>query len=219
MIWHMSAGLTGKKDCMNSREHWDNIYQTKDAKQVSWYAPHLAQSLNLILSTNISKQEPIIDVGAGASRLADDLLKEGFSDITLLDIASESLETSKKRLGAAAQKIKWMVGDITKAKLPKNHYTLWHDRAVFHFLMQAEDRRAYVRQLNASLKLGGHVIVSTFSLKGPERCSGLEIVRYSPEILATELGENFKLIKAVDENHQTPFNTTQAFLYCHFIKQ
>lgn len=204
---------------MECRSHWESIYKTKDFKQVSWYVPHLTQSLSLILSTKISKESPIIDIGGGVSTLVDDLLKEGLRDITILDISSKALGIAKKRLGKGAKKIKWIMADITTAKLLQNHYTLWHDRAVFHFLTQSQDRRAYVNQLNTTLKEGGHVILSTFSLKGPEHCSGLDIVRYNPEKLAVELGENFKLIKCFGENHQTPFRTTQAFVYCHFIKK
>lgn len=202
-----------------NKNHWEAIYQTKAADQVSWFKPRLSQTFQLLSQANVSVREPILDVGGGASTLVDDLLKKGFGDITILDISSEALEVAKKRLGSQAQKVKWLISDITTADLLKNHYALWHDRAVFHFLIRPEDRRAYVNRLNASLKQAGHAILSTFSLTGPERCSGLEVVRYSPEKLAAELGENFQLIKSFDENHQTPLGTTQAFIYCYFIKK
>ncbi len=204
---------------MNHKSHWENVYRTKNANQVSWFKPHLSKSLELILGTKIQKHDPIIDVGGGASTLANDLLGEGFADITVLDISSRSLEVAKKRLGKEASKIHWMTDDITVANLPKNHYSLWHDRAVFHFLTRPEDRKKYVKVMNESLKLQGTVIAATFSLKGPERCSGLDIVRYSPETLQAEFGENYRLMKGLEESHETPFGTKQEFVYCLFKRE
>ncbi len=204
---------------MDFKSHWENVYKTKNADQVSWFKPHLSMSLGLILGTKIDKHDPIIDVGGGASTLVDDLLSEGFMDITVLDISSESLEVAKKRLGKKALKVHWMTDDITTANLPKNHYSLWHDRAVFHFLTSPEDRKKYVKVMNESLKPQGAVIIATFSLKGPERCSGLDIVRYSPETLQAEFGENYRLIKNLEEPHETPFGTKQEFVYCLFKRE
>ena len=203
---------------MERKSHWQNIYHTKDSKQVSWYTPHLAESLRLILSLNLSKEDPMIDVGSGASTLVDDLLKEGFNHITVLDISSQALEVAKKRLGEKAQKVKWVISDITTAALPKTYYTLWHDRAVFHFLTKEEDRQKYKEHLRQSLKPGGYFIVSTFSPEGPPQCSGLEVQRYSPDTLGSELGKDFLLMKSFKESHHTPFQTVQDFTYCLFRK-
>ena len=204
---------------MDFKSHWENVYKTKTADQVSWFKPHLAKSLELILGTKRDKREPVIDVGGGASTLVDDLLGEGFMDITVLDISSESLEVSKKRLGKEAAKVNWIVGDVTTTNLPKNHYSLWHDRAVFHFLTSPEDRKKYVKTLNQSLKPKGIVTIATFSLKGPERCSGLDIVRYSPETLQAEFGESYSLMKSLEESHDTPFGTKQEFVYGVFQRE
>lgn len=195
-------------------EYWQNIYKTKKANEVSWFAPHLSSSLKLIESTGIHKNEPFIDVGGGASTLVDDLLVQGFTDISVLDISAEALEVSKKRLGKDAQKVNWMVGDITKMPLPKNHFSLWHDRAVFHFLTRADDREQYKKTLWSSLKPQGFAIIAVFSLVGPTKCSGLEIVRYSAETIFAELGSQFKLLSCSEKSHETPFGTTQSFIYC-----
>ena len=204
---------------MDSRSHWENVYETKKADQVSWFKPHLSKSLGLILEAGIKKNDPVIDVGGGASTLADDLLREGFTDITVLDISSQSLEVTKKRLGKESSKIHWLVDDITTANLPKGRYALWHDRAVFHFLTKSEDRKKYVTIMNQSLKPQGTAIIATFSLKGPERCSGLDIVRYSAETLQAELGKNYHRMKSLEESHDTPFGTKQEFIYCVFKRQ
>lgn len=201
------------------KTHWEHVYQTKDADQVSWFKPHLSKSLELILGTKMDKHEPVIDVGGGASTLVDDLLREGFTDITVLDISPKSLEVAKKRLGKEASHIHWVVDDMTTANLPRNHYVLWHDRAVFHFLTAPEDRKKYVKAVNESLKPQGTVIIATFSLKGPERCSGLDIVRYSPKTLQAEFGKNYRLVKSLEESHETPFGTKQEFVYCLFQRE
>ncbi len=204
---------------MNRQSHWENVYKTKNADQASWFKSRLSKSIEFILGTKIQKHDPIIDVGGGASTLVDDLLYEGFSDITVLDISSKSLEVAKKRLGEKASRIHWVVDDITTANLLQSHYSLWHDRAVFHFLTRPKDRKKYVKVMNESLKPQGTVIVATFSLKGPERCSGLDIVRYSPEILQTEFGESYCLMKSLEESHETPFGTKQEFVYCVFKRE
>ncbi len=201
------------------KTHWENVYGTKNADQVSWFKPHLSKSLELILGTKMDKRESIIDVGGGASTLVDDLLREGFADITVLDISSKSLEAAKKRLGKEASQIHWVVDDMTTANLPQNHYSLWHDRAVFHFLTKPEDRKKYVNVMNESLKPQGTVMIAAFSLKGPERCSGLDIVRYSPEILQAEFGESYRLMNNLEESHETPFGTKQEFVYCLFQRE
>lgn len=201
---------------MTSKEHWENIYTTKSSKEVSWYKTHLDTSLELILNLGVDKDASIIDVGGGASTLVDDLLKKGFKNITVLDVSSKAVEISKERIGEGANQIEWLVADITQGSLKPNHYDIWHDRAVFHFLTLAQDRKRYVKTMNQSLKVGGHLIMATFGVNGPLKCSGLEIVRYSPESMQVELGAGYKLLKQFSEIHNTPFGATQEFLYCSF---
>ena len=199
---------------MDRQSHWENIYKTKKPDQVSWFKSHLSKSFELISKTNIAKDSPVIDIGGGASTLVDDLLNDGITNVTVLDVSSESLEVSKKRLGKQVSKVHWLAADVTTVDLPKNHYVLWHDRAVFHFLTERGDREKYKQILNQALTSKGFVIISSFSLTGPEKCSGLEVVRYSPETLLRELGSGFKLLESENETHKTPFNTTQDFVYC-----
>lgn len=201
---------------MNRKSHWEEVYSTKSANAVSWYQEHAALSLKLIHQTNLPNTAAIIDVGGGASTLADDLVHSGYSDISVLDISQAALDVAKARL--PSKNIHWIEGDITKIDLPESRYDIWHDRAVFHFLTEIEDRRRYVALLKKTLRSNGHVIMATFAETGPEKCSGLTIKRYSAEKLQEELGPNFTLIKHAFETHQTPFNTEQNFIYCHFKK-
>lgn len=206
---------------MKTQAHWDRIYTQKAPDQVSWYRPHLKASLALIEQAASELSASIIDVGAGAgeSTLADDLLARGYSDLTILDISQEAVEATRSRLGNAAKRVRWMVADITQVELEPSTYEVWHDRAVFHFLTDADDRKAYVRQVIRSVKRGGHVIISAFGPEGPTKCSGLEVVRYDAESLHAEFGANFRLISSSRQLHQTPFGTAQQFLYCHCILQ
>lgn len=203
---------------MNRKAHWENIYSTKRETEVSWYREHLKNSLQMILQTGIGRESAIIDVGGGSSTLVDDLLENSFTDISVLDISAAAIEKSKARLGKKVGKIEWIEADITQVSLPENHYDVWHDRAVFHFLTSAEDRRKYVELVMRSLKVGGHIIVASFGLNGPAKCSGLDVLRYSPETMRNEFGNKFKLMSSFNENHQTPFGTTQEFIYCYCRK-
>ena len=203
----------------NPRTHWENIYKTKSSKDVSWYAPHLSKSLELILELGLSKDARIIDVGGGASTLPDDLLGEGFKNITVLDISAEALKVSKDRLRSKASSIEWLEADATQVSLNANYYDLWHDRAVFHFLTKSEDRQKYIHNLGGTLKSGGYVLIATFGPNGPLKCSGLEIVRYSAKSIERELGDAFQLEKHFTEVHKTPFDTTQEFLHSLFKKK
>ena len=196
-----------------SESHWNSVYSTKAPDAVSWYAPHLNTSLQLIKRV-APKWPAIIDVGGGESTLVDDLLAEGYRYLTVLDISAEAIEVSKKRFGVLATYINWRVGDITKVDLPNNCYDVWHDRAVFHFLTNEDDRRAYVEQVTYSMKPGGHVIVATFGPEGPTKCSGLDVVRYDADTLPAEFGKSFRLVKSRTEVHKTPWGTEQQFLYC-----
>lgn len=200
---------------MNKKVHWETVYETKSDRQVSWFREHLDNSLQMILETKVGKEAAIIDVGGGSSSLAADLFEQGFADVSVLDISAKALEKSKARLGKRAAQIEWIEADITQVSLPENHYDVWHDRAVFHFLTAAEDRQKYVEQVLRSLKVGGHIIVASFGENGPQKCSGLDVVRYNPETMHNEFGNNFNLVESLSETHETPFQTTQEFIYCY----
>lgn len=202
----------------DSKSHWENIYKTKASTQVSWYQEHLQISLRLIEQTGIEKTARIIDIGGGASTLVDDLLKRGFKQITVIDISSAAIDAARKRPGSLADDVTWIEADITKVALPHHYYDLWHDRAVFHFLTSAEERQRYVETVKQSLKPRGHVIISTFAPDGPPKCSGLDVVRYSPKSLHDEFGNEFELIESASEAHVTPSGTKQKFIYCYLRK-
>jgi 2-polyprenyl-3-methyl-5-hydroxy-6-metoxy-1,4-benzoquinol methylase len=200
---------------VDAKLHWEKVYTTKAPDAVSWYRPHLATSLALIERAAVARTASIIDVGGGESTLVDDLLLRGYQNITILDISQIAIDVTKQRLGSAAEQVRWLVGDITEIELEKGAYDVWHDRAVFHFLIAPEHRIAYVRQVASSVKPGGHVIVSTFGPDGPTKCSGLEVMRYDAGSLHSEFGARFRLVESSQELHHTPFGTTQQFLYCY----
>ncbi len=162
-----------------------------------------------------NKSARIIDVGAGESTLVDDLITEGYLNLTVLDISQTALDVARERLGPQGSTVAWKQADITKVELPAQRFDVWHDRAVFHFLTDAEQRLAYVRTVMRSVKPGGYVIVATFGPQGPERCSGLSVMRYDAESLHHEFGKTFKLLDSLTEQHQTPFGTSQQFVYCY----
>ena len=199
---------------MDTQAHWENVYGTKAPDQVSWFRPHLQTSLALIERAVGDRSAPIIDVGAGASTLVDDLIEAGYVNITVLDISETAIEVARNRLGEASKSIKWQRADVTQESFPAHSYAVWHDRAVFHFLTKPEERLAYVRNVAWAVKPGGHVIVSTFGSDGPEKCSGLDVMRYDAKSLHREFGSRFKLVESSKELHRTPFGTTQQFLYC-----
>ena len=201
-----------------NKNHWGEIYKSKSPGEVSWYQPRLATSLGLILESGIAQSAEIIDIGGGASTLADDLFKRGYEHITVLDISSEAIQRSKIRLGQQAKKISWVEKDIFKADFSEKSFDLWHDCALFHFLTQSHDRWNYVALANKVLKPGGCLIVATFGPGGPTQCSGLDTVRYSPESLHQEFDGNFELKKSLIEKHHTPGGKPQEFVYCLFRK-
>ncbi len=200
---------------MGTRSHWDKIYKAKSPEAVSWYRPHLDTSLALIARAAHDTSAFVMDVGGGESTLVDDLLTRGYSNITVLDVSQTAIDVTKKRLGSAADRIHWLIADITEAHLEPDAYDVWHDRAVFHFLTSTEHRAAYVRQVGRSVKPGGHVIVSTFGPEGPTKCSGLDVIRYNADSLHNQFGARFTLVESSKELHHTPFGTTQQFLYCY----
>jgi 2-polyprenyl-3-methyl-5-hydroxy-6-metoxy-1,4-benzoquinol methylase len=200
------------------QQHWDEVYRTKAADKVSWFQPHAAPSLEMIYASAISKSAAIIDIGGGASVLADALRAAGYLDVTVLDIAAPALEVSKARLGPRARDINWIVSDVLSWN-PARRYDLWHDRAVFHFLTERDDRARYRAVLEKALKPDGTVIVATFAEDGPEKCSGLPVQRWSPNALAAELGSEFRLEQHFREQHRTPWDSTQSFTWCRFKKR
>ena len=197
------------------QQHWEGVYRTRRPGEASWHQENPALSRELIRRTGVSPAAPIIDVGGGASRLVDYLLADGFTDITVLDVSAAALRQARERLGPAAERITWVEADITTL-VPCRHYQVWHDRAVFHFLTHAEDRPRYVSILRAALASHGDVVIATFGLDGPERCSGLPVQRYSATTLAAELGTGFALMGEEREPHITPAGTVQQFQYCWF---
>jgi len=200
---------------MDSQAHWNKIYAEKAPNAVSWYRPHLEKSLSLIEELAPVRSASIIDVGGGESTLVDDLLARGYEKITVLDISQTAVDANRERLGSVAERVHWIVSDITNTELEPAAYDLWHDRAVFHFLTDSRDRQAYVRQVARSVRHGGHVIVSTFGPKGPMKCSGLDVVRYDADSLHREFGRRFRMLGNSKELHRTPFQSVQQFLYCY----
>mgnify|MGYP001553798028 CR=1 FL=1 len=202
---------SGTLTTMASQTHWEDVYTRKKVDEVSWYRPHLDQSLELL--TRLPRGA-VIDVGAGASTLVDDLLARGYGPVTVNDLSATALATSQRRLGDRATAVHWVVGDIISAPLPAQAFDLWHDRAVFHFLRTPEERARYVAAVRHALKPGGHLLVATFGPEGPTQCSGLEVCRYSADALHAEFGADFAKLGSVTELHQTPSGKTQQFVYC-----
>lgn len=203
---------------MNRKEHWEKIYGDKSPLQVSWYQPEPKVSLQLIKATGCQKDAAVIDVGGGASVLVDHLLDNGYSDISVLDLSGRALAIAKERLEAKSSSVDWIESDATEFNPPKV-YDIWHDRAVFHFLTDATDRKRYIDTLSKSLRKGGHLIIATFAIGGPTKCSGLDIVQYDSDKIANELGNAFVLQSEEYEMHITPSGGEQKFVYFHFIKK
>ena len=200
---------------LERQAHWQNVYQAKGEREVSWFQESPAISLDLIRATGVSADASIIDIGGGASRLVDTLAAEGFRSVTVLDLSEKALSTSRSRLGERADRITWIIADVTTWQ-PTQTYDLWHDRAAFHFLTEPDDRAHYAESLRKALRPGGHVIIGTFAPDGPERCSGLPVVRYDASALAQIFGRAFKLIETRRHNHQTPSGIIQRFQFSRF---
>ncbi|QQR89788.1 MAG: class I SAM-dependent methyltransferase [Myxococcales bacterium] len=197
------------------RNHWEAAYQSKDSETQSWFQPRPVESLALIEMAGCSPLTRIIDVGGGTSLLVDELITQGCRNLSVLDISASALEESKRRLGMQAEQVLWIEADIAESAIDGN-FDIWHDRAVFHFLTETTDKRAYVHTLKKSLKFGGHAIIATFAEDGPTRCSGLPVVQYHPSSLLAELGEGFTLVETRKELHHTPAGRDQSFVYCLF---
>ena len=199
----------------SARDHWDAIWGQADPDQVSWFEPRPEVSLRLIEEAGVASRDAIIDVGAGASLLTRQLLDAGYEDLTVLDISSRGLAASRDRLGSAAGDVVWIQADLLRFE-PAREWDLWHDRAVFHFLIEAADREAYCEALRRALAADGQVILATFGPEGPTRCSGLDVRRYSEDMLADEMGPGFILTDSCREVHRTPGGAVQQFLYARF---
>lgn len=205
-----------KMDNTTRKNHWETVYETKNPDQVSWTQEVPKTSLDLISSFGVSKDAKIIDIGGGDSKLVDYLLEKGFQNITVLDISEKALEKAKNRLGDQAKKVNWVVSDITEFE-PTTTFDIWHDRATFHFLTTPEQVSKYMN--TARKTVNGFMTIGTFSENGPTKCSGLEIKQYTEQTLTEELKNGFDKIRCVTEDHTTPFNTTQNFLFCSFKRQ
>ena len=200
---------------MNRQQHWNKVYETKGVQEVSWYQPRPELSLALITASGSGKDAGIIDVGGGVSTLVDCLLDAGFTRLAVLDLSGTVLTQGRARLGARAAAVEWFEADVT-AFVPPHRFGLWHDRAVFHFLTVADDRRRYVATLRQTLQPGGTVIMATFALDGPPKCSGLDVMRYDEQSIVGELGAEFTLQEVLRETHVTPWQSEQRFIYFRF---
>src|SRR5688572_29222154 len=194
------------------QEHWNQVYETKPTDGVSWFQAVPVTSLTLLESTGLDAASCVIDVGGGDSRLVDSLLDLGLECITVLDISAAAIARAQDRLGARAARVHWIVADVT-AEWAAPTVDFWHDRAVFHFLVEQADRDRYVARLGQAVKPGGHAAIATFAPDGPTRCSGLPVMRYSSETLVQQLGHCFELVRSFTEPHVTPMGTTQSFLF------
>ena len=214
MLAHRSA----EEDAMESESrqaHWEKVYTSKGENEVSWFQESPAPSLALIAEVGAAPRQAIIDIGGGASRLVDHLIDQGFSDITVLDLSAAALEATKARLGQRASRAHWLVADATTWQPPRA-YDVWHDRAAFHFLTEESDRAGYIARFKQGLKIGGHAIIATFALDGPEKCSGLPVMRYDAAHLAQTLGPGFKLLQSQRNDHATPWGSQQHFQFSVF---
>jgi len=203
---------------MERKDHWENVYQTKSPLEVSWYQREPEVSLALIDRAGLRPEDAIIDVGGGASVLVDRLLARGFGRLAVLDVSAKALALARERLGEQAGRVEWFEADVTSFRSP-HRFRLWHDRAVFHFLTNPSDRRAYVNTLNNTLEPDGHLVIATFGIGGPTKCSGLDICQYDAARMNAELGLGFHLLDEVAETHLTPAGKEQRFIFLHYRRR
>jgi len=204
---------------LSIKKHWESVYQTKDIKTVSWFQPQETLSLKLINDLSLNKSAQIIDIGGGASTLVDELIFAGYENLSVLDISQAALILDRNRLGSDADKVTWIESDILDANLPPTYYELWHDRAAFHFLTDPDHRDRYLTKARTSISKGGYLLIATFANDGPEQCSGLPVVRYSEAKLIEEFTPSFEFVYSLKEDHLTPAQSVQKFIYCLFQRK
>ena len=200
---------------MDRQTHWESVYTTKGEKEVSWFQERPEISLEFIAATGAGPNSAIVDIGGGASRLVDALLDDGYRKLTVLDLSKAALAASRERLGLCGETVTWVAADVTTWR-PSEHYGVWHDRAAFHFLTDEKDRHAYVLRLEQALREGGEAIIGTFALNGPERCSGLPVMRYDSSGLTAVLGPKFRLLASREAERRTPWGASQVFQFSRF---
>jgi len=201
---------------MGEAEHWEQIYASRSCRQVGWYAPHLETSIKWIAELDLATEDPIIDVGGGASTLVDDLLVAGHKNLTVLELSENAIAVSRERLGAKSDSVTWLQEDVTQSELLSRHFKLWHDRAVFHFLTDPQQQQRYKDALLKALKVDGYFIIGAFDLDAPAQCSGLPVQRYSAETLGNRFAKEFRLKRHHHEIHRTPSGLEQSYVYCLF---
>jgi len=205
-------------ETLNKKDHWEKIYETKQPTEVSWFQVYPKTSMEFVNLFELPKNAKIIDIGGGDSNFVDSLLENGFTNITVLDISANAIERAKKRLGDKADSVTWIVSDVTDFN-PSVQYDFWHDRAAFHFLTTEELADKYVDIAKKGIAKNGYLILGTFSESGPLKCSGLEIKQYSEKEMSRKFENGFRRIKCIHEDHMTPFNTVQNFLFCSFQRE
>ncbi|HWY12263.1 MAG TPA: class I SAM-dependent methyltransferase [Bacteroidia bacterium] len=205
-------------ETVQRKEHWENIYCTKQENEVSWFQQYPKTSMDFVELFSLKKDSKIIDIGGGDSHFADSLLEAEYTNITVLDISAKAIERAKIRIGEKAAGVKWIVSDVTEF-VPTQQYDFWHDRAAFHFLTEEAQADKYVEIANKGIAENGILVLGTFSVNGPKKCSGLEIKQYSETSMSAKFEKYFKRVKCITEDHQTPFNTIQNFLFCSFKKE
>lgn len=203
---------------VHEKNHWDNLYSSKAEDEVSWFQPYPKTSMKFVELFNLPLNANIIDIGGGDSHFVDALLDKGYNNIYVLDISARAIERSKKRLGDKASKVHWIVSDIADF-IPPVQFDFWHDRAAFHFLTTESKIYKYVSIAEDAIKKDGYLILGTFSETGPTKCSGLEIRQYSEASMSARFEIAFDRVKCVTEDHTTPFNTVQSFLFCSFKRR
>jgi len=203
---------------MTQRDHWEDTYSNNAIEQLGWYAAHVETSVSWIVGLDLDQDAEIIDAGGGACTLVDDLLNERYQSVTVVDLSKRAMTLAQMRLGEKAKSVTWIEGDITSVPLAANRYDVWHDRAVFHFFTDSEQRQLYRNNLMQALKPGGYLIIAVFAPEAPPRCSGLPVERYTLDQLESTLGAEFELNQHTQEMHVTPGGTEQMYLYCHFRK-
>lgn len=203
---------------MSDKSHWNAVYSRKEEAQLSWHQSDPSVSVEFMEKAGLTAASSVIDIGAGTSRVVDALVSRGLTDLTVLDVSQAALDATRSRLGQDGNTVTWIAGDITLWR-PMRTYDVWHDRAVFHFLVDPEDKAAYIERLSSGLATGGHAIIATFAPDGPQTCSGLPVARYSPEVLAQTLGEEFALIDQRFQSHTTPWGQPQSFQYSLFQRK